>query len=127
MGVGHRINNAYCHQLIDGIFNMLIHMGIWEDEAPQVKQPIISTEGEVSIINAAQTGVFVAATDHMGAIEMGTHIGDIIEPIEGKVIQRIESPTNGIIFTAGKSGCIQRCVDCPGIWRKSMKKLSYID
>ena len=99
MGVGHRINNAYCHQLIDGIFNMLIHMGIWEDEAPQVKQPIISTEGEVSIINAAQTGVFVAATDHMGAIEMGTHIGDIIEPIEGKVIQRIESPTNGIIFT----------------------------
>ena len=53
MGVGHRINNAYCHQLIDGIFNMLIHMGIWEDEAPQVKQPIISTEGEVSIINAA--------------------------------------------------------------------------
>lgn len=30
---------------------------------------------------------------------MGTHIGDIIEPIEGKVIQRIESPTNGIIFT----------------------------
>lgn len=78
---------------------MLIHMGIWENEAPQVKQPIISTEGEVSIINAAQTGVFVAATDHMGAIEMGTHIGDIIEPIEGKVIQRIESPTNGIIFT----------------------------
>ena len=54
---------------------------------------------------------------------MGTHIGDIIEPIEGKVIQRIESPTNGIIFTAGKSGCIQRCVDCPGIWRKSMKKI----
>lgn len=84
MGVGHRINNAYCHQLIDGIFNMLIHMGIWEDEAPQVKQPIISTEGEVSIINAAQTGVFVAATDHMGAIEMGTHIGDIIEPIGRK-------------------------------------------
>ena len=40
---------------------MLIHMGIWEDEAPQVKQPIISTEGEVSIINAAQTGVFVAS------------------------------------------------------------------
>ena len=59
MGVGHRINNAYCHQLIDGIFNMLIHMGIWEDEAPQVKQPIISTEGEVSIINAAQTGVLL--------------------------------------------------------------------
>ena len=60
---------------------------------------ILSLFHGVSIINAAQTGVFVAATDHMGAIDMGTHIGDIIEPIEGKVIQRIESPTNGIIFT----------------------------
>ena len=72
-----------------------------------MKQPIISTEGEVSIINAAQTGVFVAATDHMGAIEMGTHIGDIIEPIEGKVIQRIESPTNGIIFTLRENPVVE--------------------
>lgn len=99
MGVGHRINNAYCSQLITGIFNMLIHMGIWEDEAVAVKQPIISTEGEVSIINAAETGVFVSAVNEMGTIGMGTHIGDIIEPIEGRIIQRIESPTDGIIFT----------------------------
>lgn len=99
MGVGHRINNAYCSQLIDGIFNMLIHMGIWISEPKEVKQPIISTEGEVSIINAAQTGVFVSAVNSMGTIAMGTHIGDIIEPIEGKIIQRIESPTDGIIFT----------------------------
>lgn len=99
MGVGHRIDNTYCRQLIDGIFNMLINMGIWEDEPIEVKQPIISTEGEVSIINAAQTGVFVAAVNSMGTIGMGTHIGDIIEPIEGKIIQRIESPTDGIIFT----------------------------
>ena len=27
MGVGHRINNAYCQQLIDGIFNLMIHSG----------------------------------------------------------------------------------------------------
>lgn len=99
MGVGHRIDNTYCRQLITGIFNMLINMGIWEDEPINVKQPIISTEGEVSIINAAQTGVFVSAISSMGTIGMGTHIGDIIEPIEGRILQRIESPTDGIIFT----------------------------
>lgn len=99
MGVGHRIDNTYCHQLISGIFNMLINMGIWEDEPINVKQPIISTEGEVSMINAAQTGVFVSAVSSMGTIGMGTHIGDIIEPIEGRILQRIESPTDGIIFT----------------------------
>ncbi|MBO5459432.1 MAG: succinylglutamate desuccinylase/aspartoacylase family protein [Lachnospira sp.] len=99
MGVGHRIDNTYCRQLITGIFNMLINMGIWADEPINVKQPIISTEGEVSIINAAQTGVFVSAVNSMGTIGIGTHIGDIIEPIEGRILQRIESPTDGIIFT----------------------------
>ena len=78
---------------------MLINMGIWADEPINVKQPIISTEGEVSIINAAQTGVFVSAVNSMGTIGIGTHIGDIIEPIEGRILQRIESPTDGIIFT----------------------------
>jgi hypothetical protein len=99
LGVGHRISNAYCHQMIDGIFNMLVSMGIWEDTPAEVRQPIISTEGEVSMISAKETGVFVSAISEMGTIGMGTHIGDIIEPIEGRIIQRIESPTDGIIFT----------------------------
>ena len=30
---------------------------------------------------------------------MGTHIGDVIEPITGRIVQRIESPVDGIIFT----------------------------
>jgi hypothetical protein len=99
LGVGHRISNTYCHQMIDGIFNMLVSMGVWDDAPKEVKQPIISTEGEVSMISAKETGVFVSAVSEMGTIGMGTHIGDIIEPIEGRIIQRIESPTDGIIFT----------------------------
>lgn len=99
MGVGNRISNNYCRQLIDGIFHMLIEMGIWEDEQNEVREPIISTEGRVSFLNAKETGIFVSALNSMGTIGMGTHIGDIIEPISGKVIQRVESPTDGIIFT----------------------------
>ena len=30
---------------------------------------------------------------------MGDAIGDIIEPIEGRIIQHIESPVDGIVFT----------------------------
>ena len=29
----------------------------------------------------------------------GRCIGDIIEPIEGRIIQHIESPVDGIVFT----------------------------
>lgn len=99
MGVGNRINNNYCHQLIEGIFNLLTQMGIWEAEPAAVKTPIISAEGQVRFISAEKTGIFVSAVCEMGAIGMGTHIGDVIEPISGQVLQRIDSPTEGIIFT----------------------------
>ena len=90
MGVGHRINVSYCRQLIKGIFNLMINMGIWEDDPLDVRQPIISTEGHVDFITACETGIFVSDIDKMGKISMGTHSGDVIEPKNRKVIERIE-------------------------------------
>lgn len=99
MGVGHRINNEYCQQLIEGIFNLMTELEVWDDVPVNVRNSIVSTEGQVSFISAAGSGIFVSSINSMGTIGMGTHIGDIIEPITGKVIQRIESPTDGIIFS----------------------------
>ena len=99
MGVGHRINNEYCQQLIEGIFNLMKELEVWDDAPVNVRNSIVSTEGQVSFISAAGSGIFVSSINSMGTIGMGTHIGDIIEPITGKVIQRIESPTDGIIFS----------------------------
>lgn len=99
MGVGHRINNEYCQQLIEGIFNLMTELEVWDDAHVNVRNSIVSTEGQVSFISAAGSGIFVSSINSMGTIGMGTHIGDIIEPITGKVIQRIESPTDGIIFS----------------------------
>ena len=99
MGVGHRINNEYCQQLIEGIFNLMTELEVWDDAPVNVRNSIVSTEGQVSFISAAGSGIFVSSINSMGTIGMGTHIGDIIEPITGKVIQRIESPTDGMIFS----------------------------
>lgn len=99
MGVGNRINREYCDQLIEGTFNLMIELGIWEGEQISVRKPIISTEGQVEFIRAYSSGVFVADVKNLGAISMGTHIGDIIEPLTGRIVQRIESPVDGIIFT----------------------------
>lgn len=99
MGVGHRINNEYCQQLIEGIFNLMTELEVWDDAPVNVRNSIVSTEGQVSFISAAGSGIFVSSINSMGTIGMGTHIGDIIEPITGKLIQRIESPTDGIIFS----------------------------
>ena len=99
MGVGLRITNSYCKQLIEGVFNLLIEMGIWEDAKPNVKEPIISTEGEVSFFHANESGIFVATIENLGVVKKGEHIGDLIEPISGTILQIVESPFDGIIFT----------------------------
>ena len=83
-------------------------MGIWDDEPKEVNEPIISTEGEVTFLTAKESGIFVSAVDSMGRIGIGTHIGDIIEPIEGRIIQRIESPTDGIIFTLRENPVVHK-------------------
>lgn len=99
MGVGLRINKAYCNQMIDGIFNLMIEMGIWQGERPEVKNPIISTEGQVNFIHANTTGIFVPAIDVLGNVKKGQHIADVINPVEGKILQRIEALEDGIIFS----------------------------
>lgn len=99
MGVGNRINKEYSMQLLDGIFNLCINLGIWDDEPVSVREPIISTEGEVNFLTAKESGIFVPAINSCGVIHMGDPIGDIIEPIEGRIIQHVESPMDGIVFT----------------------------
>ena len=78
MGVGHRINNEYCQQLIEGIFNLMTELEVWDDAPVNVRNSIVSTEGQVSFISAAGSGIFVSSINSMGTIGMGTHIGDII-------------------------------------------------
>ena len=99
MGVGLRITNRYCRQLIDGVFNLLIEMGIWDEEKPKIKESIVSTEGEVEFFHAEESGIFISQIDDLGMVKKGQRIGEVIEPIEGKVLQTINSPYDGIIFT----------------------------
>lgn len=100
MGVGLRIDNKYCHQMTDGIFNLMKEMGIWEGEVTDcIKEPIISVEGEVTVFRSEVTGVFISDIENLGPVEKGRHLGDIISPIDGKILQSFVSPYDGIIFT----------------------------
>jgi hypothetical protein len=100
MGKGLRINNAYCLQITEGIFNLMKEMGIWTGEINGViREPIISVEGEVTVMRSDVTGVFVSEIDGLGPIKKGQMIGKIISPVEGRVLQSFEAPSDGIIFT----------------------------
>ena len=100
MGVGMRITKEYGDQLVDGIFNLMNSMGIWEGKTEATRKPIISRDYEdVSFLNASTGGLFVPRVNHWEELSKGDLVGEIIDPLSGKVLDRIESPVDGILFT----------------------------
>lgn len=99
MGVGMRITKEYGYQLTNGIFSVMKHLGIWSGPVDEVRKPIVSTDGKVSFLNAAASGVFVPCVNHSNKVKVGEHIGDIISPVTGEVIHSVDSPVDGLVFT----------------------------
>lgn len=99
MGVGMRITREYGDQLVDGIFVLLSDLGIWDGDVIEPKQSIISTDGNVQFLNAAVSGVFLPCITHWKDVHQGQHIGDIVDPLTGSILQKLYSPCNGLVFT----------------------------
>lgn len=99
MGVGLRIDTKLCNQMIDGIFNLMKELGIWMGEVGKVRQPIISVEGDVDVLRSDKSGIFVSQIGGLGNVECGQVIGEVIEPITGKMLQEFVSPKDGFVFT----------------------------
>ncbi len=100
MGVGMRITQAYCTQLVDGIFNLMANMGIWAGETEQPREAIISEDpDDVSYLNAPTAGVFVPRVRHWEHLQKGDEIGWIIDPLHGQILEKILSPVDGVLFT----------------------------
>ncbi|MDO5398846.1 MAG: M14 family metallopeptidase [bacterium] len=99
MGVGMRLTSEYCSQLTDGIFALMKEMGIWKGEAIVPREPILSGEQSVSYINAGKSGIFVPRVEHWKDVRKGSHIGDIVDPLQGIVLEAISSPCDGVVFT----------------------------
>lgn len=100
MGVGMRITKTYGDQLVDGIFNLMHSMGMWTGETKSPRKPIISDDTEdVCFLNAVSGGLFIPEVKHWEKLSRGDRIGRIIDPLSGNVLQNVESPVDGILFT----------------------------
>lgn len=100
MGVGMRITKSYGDQLVEGIFNLMRELGIWQGETKAPRKAIIS-EGpdDVAYLNARRGGVFVPCVKHWEELKKGDLIGKLIDPLKGEVVDEILSPVDGILFT----------------------------
>lgn len=99
MGVGMRLGKAYGHQLLEGLLNLMAEEGFLDIPPLDVRKPIQSEVGEVAYLNAKVSGLFVPVLEHCQMIEKGSVVGHIVSPLSGEVLDEVEAPIGGILFT----------------------------
>lgn len=99
MGVGMRVTEEYGLKLVDGIFNAMKALGIWEGEALRPLSPVLSARDNVEFLNAPITGLFMPCVPHNKQVKKGDKIGEILNPAEGEVLSELISPCDGLVFT----------------------------
>ena len=101
LGVGQRINHKMCYRLVDGIFNLMREMGMWTGmvNSATITNPIVCKGDRVEFLNAATSGVFITELKCGIVVAKGEEIGQIVEPLTGKILSRVVSPVEGYLFT----------------------------
>lgn len=99
MGVGMRITKEYCRQLFDGILNLMKELGMWNGETAPVREPIVSEGREVGFVNSDAAGIFVPCANFGDTVKKGDHIGDVVDPLSSKIVEKVDAVCDGMIFT----------------------------
>ena len=100
MGVGTRISRHFGNQVTDGIFHLMKHIGMWSGELKgKIQQPVLSTDGEVEFIRSGSTGVFLPEIEHNHFVKKGDKLGEVIDPLQGEVLEDILAQRSGLVFT----------------------------
>lgn len=101
MGVGQRINHKMCMRLVEGILNLMHDMGMMKENMASsgISTPMICKGDNVTFLNAETSGVFLTDLKCGVTVTRGENIGQIVEPLTGKTLSRVISPTDGYMFT----------------------------
>ena len=99
MGVGMRITKEYCDQLFDGVLNLMKGLGMWKAETDSVREPVVSVGRKVGFVNSDAAGIFVPCANFGDTVKKGDHIGDVVDPLTSKIVEKVKAVCDGLIFT----------------------------
>jgi uncharacterized protein len=107
MGVGMRITESFCVQIVDGILNLLHELGMWNGEAgrtqtqmrTQMRTPLVSKDRGVGFLNSDAAGIFIPHAIHGSHVSAGDSIGIVIDPLTGTAVEETLAPCDGLLFT----------------------------
>ena len=100
MGIGMSCTPAFAEQLTDGIFCLLKEMGMWTGKTIEPREPVSSDqENDVTILVSKTAGFFVRKVECGAQVKKSDLLGQIIDPLEGKILAEIKAPRDGLLFT----------------------------
>ncbi len=93
----YKIDQAYCLQLVDGIFSLMKEMGIWGGEVIVPREPLITDDNEMHFVNSESSGIFIPNVSVHTYVREGDMIGKVVDVITGSVEEVIQAPCEGVI------------------------------
>lgn len=98
-GVGMRITQEYGEKITAGLLRLMKRLGVWSGPVQNVTDPIVSTDGRVGFVNANYPGIFIPKVRHWMNIHRDETLGIITDPTDGRILEEVKSPCNGLVFT----------------------------
>lgn len=100
MGAGSRITREYAKQIVQGVFRLMKEIGVWLGDVEEVNEPIVAGHGDITTVHAGRSGLFILEEDDLGSfVTKDAHIGKIVNPLTGEILEEILSPKDGFLFT----------------------------
>ncbi len=102
-GTGNRLTAGVAESLANGVLNLLNVLGILPDEClpfhwAGVTRPEVVGDDRVHRLRASVGGLFLPMKRPWSTVEGGELIGEIVDPIGGRTLERVESPASGHVL-----------------------------
>lgn len=98
-GVGMRITEDYGSRLAEGLLRLIAYFHGWDGGYVSSLPPLVAHDTDVTTVSAEDPGVFLPRAQHAQEVDEGATLGLIVNPLTGKVVSEIHSPTHGRLFT----------------------------
>ena len=98
-GIALKIDYEYCKKVIDGIFQMMKELEVFEGEVSPTKKTVTVMKNDVEVIHCNTSGIFIPKIQIGSFVRENQVLGCIVRPILGAELEEVKSSCDGMIFS----------------------------
>lgn len=98
-GIALKIDYEYCKKVIDGIFQMMKELEVFEGEVSPTKKTMTVKKNDVEVIHCNTSGIFIPKIQIGSFVRENQVLGCIVRPILGAELEEVKSSCDGMIFS----------------------------